>query len=72
MKTNVSDVVCGKGSLLLEVQGIGQTSVLNNRLVVELRSGNPHNLHFRLIVGESKMYLFVSIAGCYFYFRNIN
>ncbi len=61
MKTSdfsyIISMVSSKGLLLEHSRNM---PILNNRLIVMLRVGDPNNLHLALFASEPKMYLFVS------------
>lgn len=60
MKANMSNVIGSEGAFDLLFEVGGQPAVLNDGFVVELGSGNPHNLHFSFFISESNVDLFVS------------
>lgn len=66
MEPDMPHVVGCIVALDLVLEGGGQPAVLDDGFVVELRSGNPHNLHFSFFVSQTNMYLLMPQLCCDF------
>lgn len=63
----MANVVCVKGCIDLLIELAWHMAIADDRLVVLLRSRDPHNLHLCVVVGQSDVNLFVACLYCDLY-----